>query len=286
MSKSPPPTTLSNKSNKSSKSIIMGGITGMTAQALTWPIEFLKTTKQLPKYKSQSIVEFAKQIVKKNGFTGLYRGIAPQLISAAPRASVRFTVYEMMKNLFNNSSGELQPWQKFICGLTAGGIEAATVMTPAEIIKVTSINRGFTPIQTIKHIYTNHGLFGFYTGIRETSIRQATTQGISFVVFEAAHKRLSKSENSFIKNSSGLLSGILGGTVAVTINNPLDSIKTYKQSDYGNKSLLSISKDIYKTKGIRGFYNGGLLRTMRVAPLHGITFFMYDWLTNIGNHER
>ena len=29
-------------------SIIIGGITGFVSQGLTWPMEYLKTTKQLP----------------------------------------------------------------------------------------------------------------------------------------------------------------------------------------------------------------------------------------------
>jgi len=44
------------------------------------------------------------------------------------------------------------------------------------------------------------------------------------------------------------LAGITGDTFAVLVNNPIDAIKPYK------------------------------LRICRVAPLHGFTFFRYDWL--------
>ena len=37
-------------------SIIIGGITGFVSQGLTWPMEYLKTTKQLPRYRNSSIL--------------------------------------------------------------------------------------------------------------------------------------------------------------------------------------------------------------------------------------
>ena len=44
-----------------SKDIVAGGITGILSQLLTWSTEFLKTTKQLPKYNNQSIFKAVKK---------------------------------------------------------------------------------------------------------------------------------------------------------------------------------------------------------------------------------
>ena len=72
---------------------------------------------------------------------------------------------------------------------------------------------------------------------------------------------------------------MIGGTIAVTLNNPIDVIKTYKQSDRLNDSTSKIIKEIYLNKGIKGFYSGLALRSLRVGPMYGITFFLYDSLT-------
>lgn len=269
-----------NDSSKKS-SFVVTGITGLVSQGLTWPFEFLKTTKQLPNFKNVAITQVAKNIIKTKGFTYMYRGIAPQLISAAPRASVRFSVYEQLKQRMQNKDGTIDPLARFWCGLMAGGVEAATVMTPAEVIKVQTIDKGKTALESIKHIYKTNGLRGFYTGVRETSLRQATTQGTSFMVYEQCKKYLDNTNNAYVKSSSGLLAGIIGGTSAVLVNNPIDAIKTYKQSKYENETFINIAKRIYTKKGPLGFYNGATLRIMRVAPLHGLTFFMYDFLNNM-----
>ena len=48
-------------------SIIIGGITGFISQGLTWPMEYLKTTKQLPRYNNYSIFNTLKTDIKTNG---------------------------------------------------------------------------------------------------------------------------------------------------------------------------------------------------------------------------
>lgn len=260
------------------KTFIIGGLSGFISQGLTWPMEYMKTTKQLPKYKNITIPNIIKTELKTNGITGFYKGITPQLISSIPRASIRFTVYEKIKKLLSNDKNELTNFNKLLCGMTAGGIEAATVMTPADVIKVTSINNNLKPLQAIKYIYSNYGLLGFYRGGGLTISRQATTQSISFMTY--SNSKNIYDNNKYLKNQSSLLAGLTGGIIAVMINNPIDAIKTYKQSDRGNSNFIEIGKEIYKRKGIYGYYNGMLLRICRVAPLHGITFLTYDLLKN------
>ena len=41
---------------KSEKSLLAGGIAGMVSQTLTWPLEYIKTTKQLPKYYNEKSI--------------------------------------------------------------------------------------------------------------------------------------------------------------------------------------------------------------------------------------
>lgn len=257
-------------------SIIIGGISGVISQGLTWPMEYLKTKKQLPIYSKSNVFNIIKSDIKTNGILSVYRGLSPQLISSFPRAGVRFAVYENLKAFFEDNNCTITTSKKFICGLIAGGIEAATVMTPAEVIKIQTINNNKTLGYNLKNIYSANGILGFYKGIFPTTIRQATTQGTSFLVYDKSKIEYEKSQ--FLKPYSGLLAGLTGGTIAVLVNNPIDAVKTYKQSDRGNNSLTSICKEIIKTHGISGFYKGALLRISRVAPLHGLTFFTYDWM--------
>jgi hypothetical protein len=142
-------------------------------------------------------------------------------------------------------------------------------------MKMTTINKKMTLTETLKNIYRTNGIYGFYNGGVTTILRQATTQGTSFVVFDKS--KVLYNNIDYISSYSGVFAGMTSGIVAVLINNPIDVIKTYKQSDRGNESMISIGKEIIQKRGVYGFYNGALMRIVRIAPLYGITFFMHDW---------
>ena len=105
----------------------------------------------------------------------------------------------------------------------------------------------------------------------------SSTQGVTFLTYDYSINYLNKSY--YFKNNSALYAGIAGGVASVFVNNPIDVIKTYKQSDRINSNTLSIAKEIFESKGIIGFYNGLIFRTARVAPLQGITLCTYSILS-------
>jgi hypothetical protein len=80
-------------------SFIIGGISGCISQTIMWPIEYMKTLKQLPEYKNLSITRTFIKDIRTNGFISIYRGLAPQLTSAIPRTAMRYAVFDHLKIL-------------------------------------------------------------------------------------------------------------------------------------------------------------------------------------------
>ena len=97
-------------------------------------------------------------------------------------------------------------------------------------------------MHSFKTIYNLNGLKGFWSGTLPTVIRQGSSQGISFPVFQKAKPIFD--QYTYLLPISSLLGGVCGGVTAVFINNPIDSMKTYKQSDRKDKSLVDIAKEI------------------------------------------
>ena len=261
--------------------IIIGGISGLVSQTITWPLEYMKTIKQLPKYKNISIIKTIFSDIRLNGIPSIYRGLIPQIVSVIPRNALRFSVYENLKNKYQDENQQTSFWQKLSFGMIAGASEAITLTTPAEVIKVQLINQKYNYnnpniLNTLKFIYSNYGISGFYKGTLMTTIRQSTNHGITFLTVGITEPIYN--DISYISSISNLLAGMTGGALAVTLNNPIDVIKTYKQSDKSKESINSIIKEIIKEKGIFGFYTGLGLRMSRVAPMYGITFYIYDFL--------
>lgn len=264
----------------SEKSLLVGGISGLFSQIITWPLEFIKTTKQLPKYKDErSILNVVRNEVKINGYKILFTGILPQVTSSIPRSSLRFYTFNKLNEILDNKDKK-NNIKNFYTGIIAGGIEASVIMTPAEVIKVKSIKYcKESNLSIIKRIYKNQGLSGFYQGIYPTVLRQATTQGFSFLAFNYSKPRYL----NYFKddNISSFLAGLTGGCFAVFVNHPIDTIKTRIQSNKLKGNLLNDIKNMYQENGILRFYKGGLLRGLRVGTLHGITFLSYDFFKKI-----
>lgn len=254
-----------------SKDIVAGGITGILSQLLTWPTEFLKTTKQLPKYHNKNIFDSIKKEYTIHGPKVFYRGSLVQVISAFPRSAIRFTVYNKTYSFLDKNN--INPvMAKMFSGVIAGSTEAFFIQTPAEIIKIECINKKINVVNATKTIFLENGFFGFWTGVWPTVIRQGSSQGISFAVCHTFKPYLDSHDIGF----SALIAGGCGGIVATLCNNPIDVVKTYQQSDRKSKSILEIMKEIKKTKTITGFYTGISFRLMRMVPLHGLTFYFYD----------
>jgi solute carrier family 25 protein 34/35 len=257
-------------------SFIIGGISGCISQTIMWPIEYMKTIKQLPEYKNLLITKTFIKDIKTNGFISIYRGLAPQLTSAIPRTAMRYAVFDHLKNHFKDKNGNITNFQKLSFGMIAGASEAITITTPAEVVKVQLVNNNSEILNTLKNFYKKNGLPGFYKGSMMTTIRQSTNHGITFLTVENLRPLFNNMD--YINAYSGLFAGSIGGSLAVLLNNPIDVIKTYKQSDRLNDSTIKIIKEIYQKKGVPGFYSGLVLRTLRVGPMYGISFYIYDSL--------
>ena len=93
-------------------SFIIGGISGCISQTIMWPVEYMKTIKQLPEYKNLSITKTFIKDIKSNGVVSIYRELVPQLTSAIPRTAMRYSVFDNLKNNFKDKNGNITNLQK------------------------------------------------------------------------------------------------------------------------------------------------------------------------------
>lgn len=256
-----------NKS-ESESTLVAKSLIGVLSQGITWPLEYAKIMRQMENNNGKNTYNMMKNDIKTNGMKIMFRSMIPNVISSVPRFITRFTIYEnMMKS--NNKMINMS------AGVTAGAFEAAIIMTPSEAIKIQLIKQpDKTIIQTIKHIWHINGIMGFWKGGTPTIIRQGSTQGISLYTNQILNPVLTP----HLGKSTGIVTGIIGGALAVMINNPIDVIKTRQQEKMDAAKIKNEIYKIYKINGLKGFYDGALFRICRIAPLHGITYFLYDLL--------
>lgn len=84
--------------NKVVRDLITGSMTGIICVAMNQPLDVLKTNLQgLNSHKYNGALDCAKQIVRKEGFFGLYKGYRPRMARVAIEVSVTFASYNAIK---------------------------------------------------------------------------------------------------------------------------------------------------------------------------------------------
>jgi len=218
---------------------LLGGMVGGIEISCTYPTEYLKTVMQLDKSKnSLGLTGLAKETYARNGLLGFYKGYTALLLFSMPKTSVRFSAYEFAtQNLFTKKS----TLNTFMCGLFAGTSEAIFVVTPQETIKTRLIHDKLSANPKYSNVFQgaylmakDKGFSGLYAGVVPTILRQASNQGIRFVVFGKTKDQL----QPYIKTKIllDLVAGGVAGFCSTLANNPIDVAKTRMQGSNADGS--------------------------------------------------
>jgi len=283
------------KRNKALTGIIAGGITGGIEICITYPTEYVKTQLQLDEKvgKYKGIMDCAKQTVRQNGVTGLYRGLSVLVYGSIPKSAVRFGSFEQFKKQAADDRGNLSPVSRLLCGLGAGVSEAILAVTPMETVKVKFIadQRSANPrykgfFHGVRHIVAKEGVSGVYQGLIPTMMKQGSNQAIRFYVMETLKMWYKGGDSS--KPIPKVIVGLFGGfagACSVIGNTPLDVVKTRMQGlDAARyKNTLDCARQIMVNEGPKAFYKGTLPRMSRVVLDVGITFMIYDSFMELFN---
>ncbi|XP_028392068.1 tricarboxylate transport protein, mitochondrial-like [Dendronephthya gigantea] len=280
------------------KAILAGGIAGGLEILCTFPTEYVKTQLQLderaavPKYTGP--IDCAKKTVQGHGFFGLYRGLSSLLYGSIPKASVRFSVFEALKNRACDEKGDLTQRNILLCGLGAGLSEAVLVVCPMETIKVKFIHdqtqpnpkyRGF--LHGISTIVKTDGLIGVYQGLLPTMVKQGTNQMIRFFVYSNLKSWFQEGDNTKdIGAARTFLIGGIAGAASVFGNTPVDVVKTRMQGldAHKYKSSWDCVVQIAKHEGPRAFYKGTVPRLGRVCFDVAFVFTIYEQVMKVLNY--
>lgn len=167
---------------------------------------------------------------------------------------------------------------KWYYGPIAGVVESI-IMQPVDTIKVLKQSNQFNGFKS----YTNNGNFltlyrGFYPFLTGMTVKY----GIRFSVISNIKDKFSKDENSLLVNFS---SGVVSGFTETLFTNPFDLVKTREQTNKYVKGYYNNILDIYKDKGLRGFYRGYLSMGLRQSINQSLNISVYYQIRNYENYE-
>lgn len=131
---------------------------------------------------SESFMGVAREILREDGVTGLWRGLKPSLVLTVNPA-ITYGVYERVKNIILAASdGKMTPWKSFLVGAVSKTL--ATVVTFPYILTKIRLQAKDTKykgaIDCLSQIAKEKGLSGWYQGMQAQITKAVLAQALLF----------------------------------------------------------------------------------------------------------
>uniref|UniRef100_A0A7S0R2M7 Uncharacterized protein n=1 Tax=Chlamydomonas leiostraca TaxID=1034604 RepID=A0A7S0R2M7_9CHLO len=167
--------------------LLAGACAGMTATALTHPLDTVRLRLALPNHPYKGAVDAVRTIVRTEGVAALYKGLIPTLVGVAPYAAINFASYDLAKKTFYHGEKPQNPIANFFMGAGSGTV-AATVCYPLDTVRRRMQMKGTvysSQADAFRTIYAKEGVRGFYRGWLANTLKVTPQNSIRFVAYEA-----------------------------------------------------------------------------------------------------
>jgi hypothetical protein len=248
---------------KQKKTGLHEGLARAISQACVYSIESQKTVKQL----HRSLPVFTQKQL-------LHRWVSGTTTSCIT-AGIVFSIYF---SIYNNL--EKYPF----AGCVSSFVTSFIKLPIGNSMRIMHSGASNNILAAGKKLYKKNGIAGLYNGyglcliedIIDIDLRVRLYKGMT----EATHS--SSSSSSSQGNILSLAYGSIAGAISTGITNPFDTIRShmcFHNASNMNVHPLTITKKIFKQKGIGGFYTGAGLRISSNAIKHGLFFLILNSLS-------
>lgn len=131
-------------------------------------------------------------------------------------------------------------------------------------------------------MYRTEGVASLFKGLGPTLAGVAPYAALNFACYDLVKKQYYNMSGDKQSSVSNLVLGGISGTVAASACYPLDTVRRRMQmkgKTYDN--MFHALRTIGATEGIRGFYRGWVVNTLKVAPMSAIRFVSYEALKQL-----
>lgn len=175
--------------------LLAGACAGMTATALTHPLDTVRLRLALPSHPFRGALDAFATIPRTEGIAALYKGLAPTLVGIAPYAAINFASYDLLKRALYGSDAHHGPskWAQNLGVGAAAGTLAATACYPLDTVRRRMQMKGSpyrSQADALGTIWRTEGARGFYRGWSANTIKVVPQNAIRLVSYEALKSAL------------------------------------------------------------------------------------------------
>jgi len=262
---------------------LAGTVGGMAGHFVGQPLDVVKVLIQNNGAAGQGAIAVAKDLFKKEGVRGFFRGVLPPVTMEGAINAILFTAYGMTQKVIQkDTSVPLTIPQAAFCGAVASFPEVL-VVCPMELVKIriqleesalVKVNEFKRTWIVSRDIARTEGMAGFTRGFGITIGRELPFMAIYF----AAYEGLKQYYTVYGKISAfgQIMSGGLAGALAWSVVYPLDVLKTHMQASSKFSSAKHSFQTIMREQGVAGLYKGWTPCVIRAFPSNAVLFYFYE----------
>lgn len=276
------------------QSLLVGSSSAVGSMAVIYPLDNLLTRQQLSIDSKSDIFSMLKKVYNEEGLKGLYNGFNSSMAGVAITWAVFYYVHEWLKIAYARKYNSKMPsvYTSLILSMVAG-VMSSVASNPIWVANARqklakSEGREMSLMQELTKMYEEEGLAGLQAGIG-LALMLVINPAIQFAIYERiknsiVHNRrehVLKTQKKVLDASQlsaieGFVLGAVSKIFATAFTYPLQILKVHmqvtkrnineeKSSDCDNctsscslqsKEVVRCAQEIYKTRGLRGFFAG------------------------------
>ncbi|XP_059640520.1 adenine nucleotide transporter BT1, chloroplastic/mitochondrial-like [Cornus florida] len=272
--------------NHSLRRLISGAVAGAVSRTAVAPLETIRTHLMVGS-SGHSTTEVFHDIMKTDGWKGLFRGNFVNVIRVAPSKAIELFAYDTVNKNLSPKPGE-QPKIPIPASLIAGacaGVSSTLVTYPLELLKTRlTIQRGVYDglFDAFIKILQEGGPGELYRGLTPSLIGvvpYAATNYFAYDTLRKAYRKVFMQEK--IGNIETLLIGSAAGAISSSATFPLEVARKHMQVGAVSgrqvyQNVFHALSSILEQEGIQGLYKGLGPSCMKLVPAAGISFMCYE----------
>jgi len=268
---------------------IAGGVGGACLVLSGHPLDTIKvrlqTMKvvpgQAPPY--AGALDCARQTVARDGFRGLYKGVAAPLTAVTPMYSLCFFGYEFGKRVFTT---EEDYRDLHLLPIAAAGATSAVFSTPIQapqervkcVIQVQENAKYSGTADCARSLMREGGVTSLFRGFWSTMARDGLASAFYFSSYEYCKRQFSDADGNvgtFGTLTAGGIAGMLNWLFAI----PIDTLKSkYQVAPDGTypRGIRSAFVDVVRNEGAASLFRGLGPIMLRAFPANAACFLGYE----------
>lgn len=176
--------------------MVAGAAAGIGEHVAMYPVDTVKTRMQALAHPGQqlhsSVVTALRNVLRREGMGGLYRGVAAMALGAGPSHALYFASYEAAKQLYGGNREGHHPLATAAAGATATIVNDGC-MTPWDVVKQ-RMQVSHSPYRGVLHCaqstFQEEGLRAFYKSYWTTLVMNVPYTALHFAAYESIKKFL------------------------------------------------------------------------------------------------